>query len=106
MQLATAELAEIRRESGRNQTAIDTTTPHIARACAGMLFDTLETVVTLMRKATTQTGLRTTVNVIRRLYETGRNATEEMKNNLKIAFDDLLPKWNYRAVPQNATIIR
>ncbi len=65
-----------------------------------MLFDTLETVVELMRKTNTSTGLRTTVNVIRRLYETGRNATEEIKNNLKIVFDDLLPKWNYRATPQ------
>jgi hypothetical protein len=74
--------------------------PHITRACSGMLFDTLETVVTLMRKASTRTGLRTTVNVIRRLYEIGRNATEAMKQNLKIVFDDLLPAWNYRAVPQ------
>ena len=57
-----------------------------------MLFDSLETVVELMRKASTSTGLRTTVtvNVIRRLYETGRIATEEMKNSLKIVFDDLL----------------
>ena len=31
--------------------------PHITRACTGMLFDTLETVVELMRKATTSTGL-------------------------------------------------
>lgn len=74
--------------------------PHITRACSGMLFDTLDTVVGLMRKATTRTGLRTTVNVIRRLYETGRNATEEMKHNLSILFDDLLPRWNYRAMPQ------
>jgi hypothetical protein len=74
--------------------------PHITRACSGMLFDTLDTVVGLMRKATTRTGLRTTVNVIRRLYETGRNATEEIKHNLKIVFDDLLPRWNYRAIPQ------
>jgi hypothetical protein len=79
--------------------------PHITRACSGMLFDTLETVVGLMRKATTRTGLRTTVNVIRRLYETGRHATEEIKQNLRIVFDDLLPRWNYRAVPQNATVI-
>ncbi len=70
-----------------------------------MLFDTLDTVVELMRKTTTSTGLRTTVNVIRRLYETGRNATEEIKSNLKIVFDDLLPNWNYRAMPQSATII-
>ena len=79
--------------------------PHITRACTGMLFDTLETVVELMRKTTTSTGLRTTVNVIHRLYETGRNATEEIKSNLKIVFDDVRPKWNYRAMPQSATVI-
>jgi len=49
-----------------------------------MLFDTLDTVVTFMRKASTSTGLRTTVNVIRRHYETGRKATDHMKQNLKI----------------------
>ena len=74
--------------------------PHVARACKGLLFDTLETVVELMRKATTSTGLKTTVNVIRRIYESGRNATDEMKRDLKIVYDDLMPKWNYRAIPQ------
>ena len=79
--------------------------PHITRACQGMLFDTLDTVVTLMRKASTSTGLRTTVNVIRRHYETGRKATAQLKQNLRIVFDNLLPKWNYRAIPQYATVI-
>ena len=74
--------------------------PHLGRACSGMLFDTLENIVSLMRRAATSTGLTTTVNVIRRAYETGRNATEEMKQDLKIVFDDLLPNWNYRAVPE------
>jgi DDE family transposase len=79
--------------------------PHITRVCQGMLFDTLDTVVTLMRKASTSTGLKTTVNVIRRHYETGRKATEQIKQNLQIVFDNLLPKWNYRAIPQHATVI-
>jgi len=74
--------------------------PHITRACQGMLFDTLDTAVTLMRRAATRTGLKTTVNVIRRFYQTGCNATDEIKRNLKIVFDNLLPKWNYRAIPQ------
>lgn len=73
--------------------------PHISRACSGMLFDSLQTVVALMRRASTQTGLRTTVNVIHKLFETGRNATKEMKDNLQIIFDDVLPKWNYKAIP-------
>ena len=68
-----------------------------------MLFDTLDTVVTLMRKATTSTGLKTTVNVIRRIYETGRNATEAIKQNVRssVEFDKIRPKWNYTIKPQN-----
>lgn len=75
--------------------------PHISRACRGVLFDTLETVVALMLKASTKTGLRATVNVIRRVYETGRKATEEFKQDIPIIFDDILRRWNYLAVPSN-----
>jgi hypothetical protein len=74
--------------------------PHIARACQGMLFDTLDTVVRLMRKASTTTGLQTTVNVIRRVYETGRKVADNFKAAMALLFDDLLPKWNYVAKPQ------
>ena len=42
--------------------------------CQGKLFDTLETVVQLMRRTTTRTGLKATVNVIRRTYDIGRQA--------------------------------
>ena len=65
-----------------------------------MLFDTIDRAVELMRRTKTSTGLRTTVNIIRRLYETKRNATEEMKANLRITYDKLLPKWNYVASPE------
>lgn len=76
--------------------------PHLSRVCTGMLFDTLETVVSLMRKATTTTGLTTTVNVIKRLYESGRKATAEMKDRIRsiVEFAETLPKWNYTIKPQ------
>jgi hypothetical protein len=74
--------------------------PHVGRACQGLLFDTLDTVVSLMRKASTSTGLKTTVNVIRRIYETGRKYAADFKASMPIIFDNLLPKWNYRALPQ------
>jgi Rhodopirellula transposase DDE domain len=74
--------------------------PHITRACRGMLFDTVHTVVRLMRRASTTTGLRTTVNVIRRVYEIGRAVADDFKANMAIQFDALLPKWNYVAKPQ------
>ena len=75
---------------------------HVSRACTGMLFDTLAGTVDLMRKASTSTGLKTTVNVIKRIYETGRNATEAIKESIreKITFHDSIPKWNYTITPQ------
>ena len=72
---------------------------HVGRACQGMLFDALETAVRLMRKTSTRTGLRATVNVIRRAYETGRKVAASFKDAMTIRFDDVLPKWNYTAIP-------
>jgi Rhodopirellula transposase DDE domain len=74
--------------------------PHVTRACAGVLFDTLETVVNLMRQTRTKTGLTVTVHGIKRSYETGRKVAQAVKDTMKIVFDNLLPQWNYRAVPQ------
>ena len=67
--------------------------PHVGRACQGKLFDTLETVVQLMRRTTTRTGLKATVNVIRRTYDIGRKVAQNFKANMTILFDDLIPKW-------------
>lgn len=77
--------------------------PHVGRACAGMLFDSLATVVSLMRATKTRTGLSATVHVIKRAYELGRIATNEMKARLNIAYDQVLPKWNYVASPKSAS---
>mgnify|MGYP001793816734 CR=1 FL=1 len=58
-----------------------------------------------MQKATTSTGLRTTVNVIHQKYLAGREATEKIKRNLEIVYNKLRPQWNYRAIPQNPTLV-
>ncbi len=34
------------------------------------------------------------------VYATARKCTQGFKENMKIIFDNHLPKWNYRAVPQ------
>ena len=72
----------------------------VTRACQGVLFDSLETVVGLMRQASTLTGLQTTVRVMTKLYEIGRQATQEFRDNISIQFDSVLPRWNYVAQPQ------
>jgi hypothetical protein len=33
-------------------------------------------------------------------YPTGVKAPVDFKKTMAIVFDDLLPKWNYRALPQ------
>ncbi|NQV23501.1 MAG: ISAzo13 family transposase [Rhodopirellula sp.] len=73
---------------------------HVTRACQGVLFDSLSTVVRLMSRTATQTGLSVTVRILEKLYETGRQASDTFKANMPIEFDDILPRYNYRVIPQ------
>lgn len=74
--------------------------PHVTRACQGVIFTSLELVKALMEKTQTKTGLSVAVNVLNKVYKTGRKVADNFKNTMKIVFDEYLPKWNYRAVPQ------
>jgi Rhodopirellula transposase DDE domain len=73
---------------------------HVTRACQGVLFDSLHTVLGLIQKTKTQQGLSVTVRVLDKLYEGGRTVSETFKKHMPIVFDSVLPKWNYWAVPQ------
>ncbi len=73
--------------------------PHVTRACQGVVFHTVQVVKALMEKTKTRAGLEVTVNILDKPYEIGRQCADEFKKNMKIVFDALLPKWNYRAVP-------
>ena len=74
--------------------------PHVTRACQGVIFTSLELVKALMKKTQTKTGLSVAVNVLNKVYKIGRKVADNFKNTMKIVFDEYLPKWNYRAVPQ------
>jgi len=78
--------------------------PHVTRACQGVIFKSLELVKTLMEQTQTQTGLRVKVQIIDKVYHTGRKVAEAFKRNMPIIFDNYLPKWNYRAVPNTGII--
>lgn len=73
--------------------------PHLARVCQGVIFESVELVKGLMEKAKTSTGLRVTVDILDKVYQTGRKCAKGFKENMEIVFDEILPKWNYRAVP-------
>lgn len=73
--------------------------PHVTRACQGVLFDTVDTAVRLMRRARTVAGLKTTVHVLKGAYETGRKVTQAARDTLNIVSDTLLPHFNYTLSP-------
>ena len=67
-----------------------------------MIFESVELVKELMEKAKTSTGLRVTVEILDKVYRTGRKYTKEFKDNMRIVFDEILPRWNYRVVPSGS----
>lgn len=73
---------------------------HVSKACQGVLFDSMQTGVDLIKKTKTQQGLSVTVRVLDKLYEAGRKVSEDFKQTMKILFEPVLPKWNYWGVPQ------
>lgn len=73
--------------------------PHVTRACQGVIFTSLELVKKLIEKTRTSTGLKVTVQIIDKVYETARKVADDFKETMQIVFDDYLPQWNYTAVP-------
>jgi hypothetical protein len=74
--------------------------PHLTRACQGVIFHTMEIARQFMEGAKTSSGLRVTVGLLAKVYAKGRKYAADFKDTMKIVFDDHLPKWNYRAIPQ------
>ncbi|MBV8217481.1 MAG: ISAzo13 family transposase [Solirubrobacterales bacterium] len=75
--------------------------PHLSRVCRGVVFTSLDRVVGLMRKASTRTGLSVVVDVLDKLYETGRKLTDAAKEAIHVIRDAILPRWNYRILPSS-----
>jgi len=73
--------------------------PHITRACKGAIFKTVDIANDFIGRASTSRGLKVFSSVLDKTFETGRKYADDFKENMKIKFDDFLPKWNYVAVP-------
>jgi Rhodopirellula transposase DDE domain len=74
--------------------------PHVTRACQGVIFHTVDIARHFIERTKTTTGLGVTVRLLDKVYQTGRKYAVDFKDTMKIVFDDYLPKWNYRAVPE------
>jgi hypothetical protein len=75
--------------------------PHVTRQCQGMFLKTVAQVRDLMRRASTATGLKTFVRTLARAYHTGKQALVQSAADLCLAFDELLPQWNYILCPRD-----
>ena len=73
--------------------------PHVTRACQGVIFTSVGLVKDLIAKTRTSTGLKVTVRIIDKVYQTGRKVADDFKETMRIIFDDFLPQWNYTAAP-------
>ena len=74
--------------------------PHVSRACRGMVFSSLEVVKGLMERTQTRTGLRVVVDIVNKVYETGRKVSQQVQQSLNLIRDTFLPQLNYRIEPQ------
>jgi DDE family transposase len=74
--------------------------PHVTRACQGVIFKSVALVKQLMEKTRTRTGLSVVVDILERVYETGRKVAEDVKRTLNIVRDTMLPLWNYQILPK------
>jgi hypothetical protein len=74
--------------------------PFITQACAGVIFHTVEIAKQFIERAKTSTGLRVTVSILEKAYQTGRKCVDAVAAKANLLFDEKLPKWNYRAQPQ------
>jgi hypothetical protein len=73
--------------------------PHLSRVCRGVIFHNIEVVAKLMRKASTRTGLSVVVDILDKVYEIGRKVSQATKDAVKLVRDTVLPRWNYRILP-------
>lgn len=73
--------------------------PHVTRAMQGVILSDHNMVKQLIEKTQTKTGLSVSVSIIDKVYEIGKTATDGFKESMKIVFDELLGRWNYRAIP-------
>jgi hypothetical protein len=72
---------------------------HVTRACQGVVFHTLAIAGKFIAMTKTTTGLKVTVDILSGVYVTGKKVAPDFLENMRIVFDKVLPRWNYRAIP-------
>ncbi len=72
---------------------------HISSSLKGVILKSYEFGKKLLEETITETGLTVTARILLGEFKTKRKYAKDYKENMKIVFDDFLPKWNYCALP-------
>lgn len=73
--------------------------PHVTRACQGVVLGSLAVVKALMEKTRTRVGRNVVVDIVDRVYATGRNVSAEVTRTWNLIRDTILPRWDYQMLP-------
>jgi hypothetical protein len=73
--------------------------PHVSRACQGVIFESVGLVKSLIERVETKAGLWVSVELQEKFYETKRKVAEGFREAMKVVFDPIMPRWNYRVIP-------
>lgn len=73
---------------------------HVTRACQGVVFHTLAIAQQFIAMTKTTTGLKVSVDVLDTVYVTGKKVASDFLENMRIVFDEDMPRWNYLAIPE------
>ena len=72
---------------------------HITRSLKGVILKSYEYGKKLLEETTTETGLTVVARILTGEFKTKRKYAKDFKDTMRIAFDDILPNWNYCALP-------
>jgi len=72
----------------------------ISKHWAGQPLDSYPTILRLISRTTTQTGLRVSATLITKHYETGQKISDQQMRDIRLQKHATLPEWNYTIHPQ------
>lgn len=71
---------------------------HVTRALKGVVLKSIQVARDFISRTSTSTGLEVIVEIARKKYHKGRQATAEFLENMRIDFNSFLPELNYTAL--------
>ena len=69
---------------------------YISKKWQGHVFDDYETIKELAEQTTTKNGFCVKAYINKKIYQTGKKASNEFMKTMPVIFNKFLPKWNYK----------